>query len=149
MYPLKSTLYKFDASAGNHDSPSWSKQIWGGVADGIWNLLSPKSKFIWNVLSSGVNCSFASQRKISIWVHSVTPSHGCTHLLIVISVNKKGRLLLQRNMVHMDVMLVKMAVLLQTYPGKSFLIWCHIFNILIRLVMLFMNHGTMSICWLL
>lgn len=38
----------------------------------------------------------------------------------VVFVNKKSRLLLQKNMVHIIVMLVKVAVSLQTYPGRHF-----------------------------
>lgn len=53
-------------------------------------------------------------------MYLLLPSHASTHLLVVISVNKKSRLLLQKNMVPMGVMLVRMVGLLQTSPGKFF-----------------------------
>ena len=53
-------------------------------------------------------------------MYLLLPSHASTHLLLVISVNKKRRLLLQKNMVPMGVMLVRMVGLLQTFPGKFF-----------------------------
>ena len=55
-----------------------------------------------------------------IHLHFLTAKHIIIHLIIDCIVNKKNRLLLQKNMVRMGVMLVKMVVLLQTSPGK-----CH------------------------
>lgn len=46
----------------------------------------------------------------------------------------KDRLLLQRNMVHMDVVLVKMVVWLQTYQGKFWVAWFILFSKLLILV---------------